>query len=337
MKHVFLALCLLLGWRAAAQDTVESLVRQGIEYHDAGDYATAISIYLKALMLDENSSLVNYELALSYLAAKEFEKSLSHAEKVIAQNDEHLLQAYVAKANCLDDWGQREAAIDTYLKAIKAAGPHYLLYYNLGLSYYRANDWEKAEAALINALADNANHASSHLLLGYLMADEGNKVQSILSLHYFLFLEANSGRSEGAYTLLSELFGSDVERTGPNDISIMLNASSLDKKNDFGSAEMMISMLAASNTLKEKEGKTKEEMFKENTESFFKILGETKKKKNKGLWWEFYVPFFYELAKTRHIETYCHYVGQTNSEVSVNWLAAHEERIVSFNRWISER
>jgi hypothetical protein len=110
----------------------------------------------------------------------------------------------------------------------------------------------------------------------------------------------------------------------------------LDKKNDFGSAEMMISMLAASNALEENEGKTQEELFVSNTESFFKILGELKKKKNKGLWWEYYIPFFYELAKTKQLETYCYYIIQSNNNNAVEWLSSNGKRIDELNEWLSK-
>ncbi len=99
---------------------------------------------------------------------------------------------------------------------------------------------------------------------------------------------------------------------------------------------MMITMLTASNTLKENEGKSQEELFFSNTESFFNILGELKKKKSEGLWWEFYIPFFYELANTEHLETYCYYISQSSSDLSVNWLASNEKQVEQFNKWLSE-
>lgn len=318
---------------ASAQETIEEFVKKGIEYHDAGEYDQAIEAYQEALNLDENSALVNYEIAMTYMYAKQYENSLRHASKVIDLNDQYLIQAYVTKGNCLDALGKSMEAIKTYNDAIEKIGGDYMLYYNLGLTHYNQGNQQEA---ILNALNTNPNHASSHLLLGTLMNDQENKVQSILSLHYFLFLEPNSGRSPGALKLLKNQFSGNVERTGPTDISILLSPESLDKKNDFGTAEMMISMLAASNTLKENEGKTQEELFVSNTESFFKILGELNKKKNKGLWWEYYVPFFYELAKTKHLETYCYYIIQSNSNNAVEWLSSNGKRIDKLNEWLSK-
>jgi Flp pilus assembly protein TadD len=336
MKYIFLIISTLTYSLANAQETIEEFVKKGIEYHDAGEYDQAIEAYQQALNLDENSALANYEIAMTYMYAKQYENSLKHASKVIDLNDQYLIPAYVTKGNCLDALGKSKKAIKTYNDALKKIGENYMLYYNLGLTHYNQGNQQEAEEAILNAVNSNPNHASSHLLLGYLMNNQENKVQSILSLHYFLFLEPNSGRSPGALKLLNDQFSGNVERTSPTDISILLSPESLDKKNDFGSAEMMISMLAASNALEENEGKTQEELFVSNTESFFKILGELKKKKNKGLWWEYYIPFFYELAKTKQLETYCYYIIQSNNNNAVEWLSSNGKRIDELNEWLSK-
>ena len=55
-------------------------------------------------------------------------------------------------------------------------------------------------------------------------------------------------------------------------------------------------------------------MFVKNTDSFFNVLGELKKKNNKGIWWEFYVPFFYDIASSPHLEAYCNYISASSKE-----------------------
>ncbi len=336
MKYILLVISLLTYSLVNAQETVEELVKKGIEHHDVGEYDQAIEIYQKALSINENSALANYEIAMTYMYAKQYENSLKHASKVIDLNDQYLIPAYVTKGNCLDALGKSDKAIKIYNKALKKIGENYMLYYNLGLTHYNVGNQKEAEEAILNAINTNPKHASSHLLLGYLMNDKKNKVQSILSLHYFLFLEPNSGRSPEALKLLDNQFSGNAERTSPTDISILLSPESLNKKNDFGAAEMMISMLAASNTLEKNEGKTQEELFVSNTESFFKILGELKKEKNKGLFWEYYIPFFYEIARTKYLETYCYYVIQSNNNTAVEWLNSNEKRIKEFNDWLSK-
>ncbi|MEQ8469841.1 MAG: hypothetical protein RIC35_01570 [Marinoscillum sp.] len=167
------------------------------------------------------------------------------------------------------------------------------------------------------------------------MNDLDNTVQSILSLHFFLFLEPSSDRSVGALQLLKEQLLGNVEQTASNGFNINLSPSSLDKKNEFGSAEFMLSMITVSNASAKKEGASDEELFSSNNQSFFKILGELKKKKNKGLWWDFYIPFYYDLAKSKHLDTYCYYISQSSNVTAEEWVYTHEKELEAFDSWLT--
>lgn len=333
-KLIFISCLTLLTQISFAQTRVDSLVQSGIAHHDKGEFTTAIDLYNKALELEPNSSMVHYEIALSYMELKEYEKSISYADKVIAMNDKHLVPAYVVKGSGLDYLGKTNESIALFENAIKQHGPNYLLYYNLGLDYYKLENDEKAEEALRNAIQARSDHPSSHLLLAHLMADKNQKVQSLLGLHYFLYLEPRSQRSKEAYELLRRLFGGNVktDENKPNTVNIYVDANQTG--GDFGAADMMISLLAASKTLDENKGKTEDELFIENTTAFFKILGELKKKKNKGLWWEFYIPFFYDLAKSEHIDTYCYYISQSANLNARDWIAKNKSELEKFDKWL---
>jgi len=319
------------------QTQFEKLVQEGITHRDNGDFDKAIKAYEKALKVDSESAFVHYQLAVAHMYVKEYKDAISHADQVIKMDDQFVVESYVLKGSCLDYMGKQEQSIKVYKKGLKKQGDHHLLYYNMGYVYYDMGQYDEAEEAVINAINAKPDHATSHLLLGLLKMDKGQKVQSLLCLHYFLLLEPNSERAQTAYELLQEQFGGNVERDGntPNQINIFADAGEIDS--EFSAANMMISMLAATKFLEENEGKTEEELFIENTTSFFVILGELKEKKNKGLWWDFYVPLFYDLAESKHIDTYCYYISQSSSEVAVDWLAKNEKRISSFNQWLNER
>jgi tetratricopeptide (TPR) repeat protein len=249
---------------------------------------------------------------------------------------EHLLAAYIVKGSSLDYLGRREESIKLFEKGIKRFGDHHLLYYNLGYNYYQIKNYQKAEAAFSKAIITNPSHASSHLLLGYVMEAQKKKVQSILALHHFLLLEPGSERAKGAYKLLIEQFSGNVQhdKDKPNQINIFISS---EPDSEFGAAEMMLSMLEASKSVEENKGKSESELYKANTESFFKILGELKKKKNKGIFWELYVPFFYKIAKSPHMDTYCYYVSQSSKEESVNWLKANKGKVEGFANWVNDK
>ena len=337
MKKYFLIFgLLLLSTFLYSQISVDSLVEVGIQYHDNGEFVQAIETYKTALEIEPNSPLVNYEIALTYMYSGDYQNAIKHSDKVIKRNDKYLLQAYLVKGSCLDYLGKTKESIKLFKKGIKKFGDDHLLYYNLGYNYYNIKKFDKAEEAFIKAINTKANHASSHLFLGYLMYEKNQRVQSLLSLHFFLLLEPNSERSQNAYNLLQSQLSGGVERNQeePGKIDIFLSPDQL--KSEFGTIDMMITILEASKSLEENEGKSDDQLFIENTTSFFKILGEHKTKENTGFWWDFYVPFFYLIAESEHIDTYCYYISQSTKETAADWLKENEKRVTDFAKWLSE-
>jgi tetratricopeptide (TPR) repeat protein len=318
-----------------AQSNIEDFVKEGIEYHNQGDYEKAIDTYKKALKIDPKSTLVNYEIALSYFTKGDYKEAIKYSDAVLEQDNDYLLKAYMTKGSALDMLGKTKESIKLFEKAIKKTEKHYLLYYNLALNYYKINDLDNAEKNVIKAIENNPNHSSSHLMLANMNNQKGNSVQTLLATHYFLFLEPNTNRSSEAYLMLQENFGGNVSKDSnkPNTINIMLSPNS---NSQFGAAELMVSMLEASKSLEENEGKTEDEMFIENTESFFKVLGELKKEKDKEIWWTFYTTFFYELARSEHLKTYCKYITQNSNEKSKKWLNENKNKLPEFDEWLKK-
>lgn len=336
MKRLILVFGLfLISSLIYSQSNVDSLVQIGIQYHDEGQFDKAIESYKTALNIEPNSALINYEISLTYMYMGDYENSILHSDKVIEQNDRYLLQAYITKGSCLDYLGKSDEAIKLFEKGIKKFGDDHLLYYNLGYTYYNLKEYDKAEKALINAINAKSDHASSHLLLGYVMNEKNQKVQSLLCLHYFLFMEPRTERSKTAYNLLLKQFGGNVERDKdkPNQINIFIDPNQ--SESEFAPAAMMISMLEASKALEENKDKSEDQIFIENTTSFFKILGELKKK-NKGLWWDLYVPLFLEIAESEHIDTYCYFISQSNNIHSQVWMENNSVKIEQFGKWLQE-
>lgn len=318
------------------QSKIEDYVMKGIKYHDSGNYDKAIETYKKALKIDAKSPLVNYEIAFSYLKKGDYKKVIKYSNVVLDQKGDYLLQAYTAKGSALDLLGKTKESIKLLEEGIKKTGGHYLLHYNLALNYFKKGALDDAEKNVLNAIENNSSHSSSHLMLANIHNQKGNTVQTLLATHYFLFLEPNTGRSVAAYQMLENTFGGNVskDKNEPNKINITLSPNN---DSQFGAAELMVAMLEASKSLEENEGKTEEEMFVENTESFFTVLGELKEEEKQDIWWSFYVPLFYDLAESDHLETYCNYITQADNENAKKWLSDNEEKLMAFDKWLKER
>ncbi|WP_299107681.1 tetratricopeptide repeat protein [uncultured Tenacibaculum sp.] len=337
MKRILLALlmcCAVL--HVNAQEDFNKLIEVGISNHDKGRYQDAIKYYKKALELKPESHLANYEISLSYMSLKDYKNAIKYSEKVLSKSKDErlLLPAYVNKASALDMMGKTKKSIRIFEKAIKKLGGHYLLHFNLAVNYLKLNDLKNAEIHLQGAIKNNPFHTSSHFYLAKINDAQGNKVQALLASYYFLFIEPESIRAQEIYAILKKNIKAGVKKEDGKNITI--NLSSMGGDADFSAAELMLSMLEASRNLEENKGKTDEEMFVENTKSFFGILGELKEdSKKEGFWWDFYVTFYDKLAKSEHMEAYCNFVTQMDLK-SKRWIDDNEEKMKSFLAWLEK-
>jgi len=339
MKRFLLILSLLVTISCFGQGKIDSLVQIGIQYHRDGEYKKAIEVYNEALKIDPKSPLVNYELARTYMYSGDNEKTIKYSDIVIKQKKDYLLDAYNAKGSALDNMGKTKESIELFKKAIKEYGDNYLLWYNLGVNYFKIQDDKNAESAFINAIRNNPSHASSHFLLAQTEKEQNQRVQSLLSLYYFLLLEPSSERSKIAYKLLKEQFSGNVQKdkNDPKKITIFMNPQKMES-DEFAGVEFMLGIYESLNLSAENKDKTPDELFINNTKSFFTSLGELREKEEReGIWWNFYVPAFYSLAKSDYMDVFCYYISMSSNENARKWLKENSKKVEDFGKWMSEK
>lgn len=309
------------------------IINQGIKLHDKGDYAGAIQLYKTVLKNNSKLPQANYEIAASYFGLKDYLNTVKHSSAVIEANVNYVDQAYILKGSALDLMGKPADAVKTYTEGISKFPNDYLLYYNLALTSYNLKKYKEVDDALIKALTINPAHASSHLLLGYSMGTQKHRVKSILALSNFLLIEPTGKRAEAALAFLEKEFGKGVKQDDDN--SIRITESSLKKVDEFGTAELMLSLLESSKQTEANKNKSSHELFAENMKTLFTILGELKKD-NQGFWWNFYVDFFYSLTKKNHVEALSYYITQAKNDNTVySWLQQHKGKYEALADWYS--
>lgn len=309
---------------------VESLIQEGIEQHDNGEYKKAIEIYQKALKIDPNSSLANYEISLSYFTSKDYKNAEAYSKKVIDLDNDHILAAYITYGNSLDMQGQKKQAIEAYEKAMEDFD-NYLLYYNHAIACFNSGDTDKAYESALKAIENNSSHGSSHLVLSKIMEIQGSRIKAMLPLYYFLLLEPNSSRSKIEYQRLKDFMSLGISQKSESEVNAVIP---MDDDTDFSAAEMMVSLSNVSNSLEGNKEKSDLELFVENNDRIFKILGELKKE-NSGFWWEFYVPLFYEMAEMELTRPFSYYISLSQGDEIIRWIEDNEDEFQSFENWIN--
>lgn len=122
--------------------TVEMLYREATTLYKAGNYPSAIALY----------------------------------RQIIRQQPTYL-NAYISLGNALDDQGNDREAIAVYNQALKlrpTTSDHAFVHYNLGVTYYRRQEFPKAVQAFEQAIALRRNFTQAYEVLGQTWEELGN-------------------------------------------------------------------------------------------------------------------------------------------------------------------
>ncbi|SNR17190.1 tetratricopeptide repeat protein [Tenacibaculum jejuense] len=310
------------------------LIEVGIVNHDKGKYKEAIEFYEKALKIQPNSELAFYEISLSYFGLKDYKNTIKYCNKILKKGKKHLLPAYINKGSALDLMGKTKRSIKVFKEAIEKLENNYLLHFNLAINYLKMNETDNAEIHFKKAVLDNPLHGSSHFYLAKINHHNRNKVPALLASYYFLLIEPETIRASDIYNILKENLNSSVEE-GENEKNITINLNA-DSSSEFGAIELMISVMEASKKIEKNKDKSESELFVENTERLFKILGDFPASGNKkSIWWNFYVPMFSKIGNSKHIETYCKFITQIDTKSKI-WLENNEDKMKSFINWLDK-
>lgn len=338
MKHyislIFIIAAMFFSFDAKSQESeIEQLVSEGVELHDAGKYDEAIAKYNEALKLDKNNPLVLYEMAYAFYASGDYDNAIKYCKKVLRQDaSDHTLAAYVILGSAYDDSGETRKAIKTYQEGIEAFPGTGLLHYNLALTYYNSGEPENCEQQLEEALRNDPFHASSHLLLGAMMFEQERKVQTVLPLYFFLLLENDTRRSEGAWQLITETMPHpDAE----NQINISLNTGENAEENPWLGIDLMYSLMSIE-AVSEETGKplSQAEQIQVSSAAVFKLLDD-KKEEQSGFWWDFYAEFYSALHKNEYTRVLSYMVSIPSNDLEVSvWLNTNSGRVREMYQWI---
>ncbi len=320
----------------AQSNSVSTLMDKGNLLYDQGDYEAALVTYNAALEIDKNSDFANYEIANTYLALQKFQECVTYINKVLKTKNTLHNQAYLLKGTALDMMGKPTDALEVYYAGLKKFPEDFLLQYNTALTLYNQKQDDEAIEHVIAAIEANPKHKSSHLLLSQCMTFSNKRVQALMNMFYFLMLDNNSKRSGDAYIQLQKLFSQGVKSDGNNNISISL--AHTEDKDEFQSADLMLSLTEAVKFEDKNKGKTKGELFYDQAKIFFELLGTIKqKRKSQPIWWNVYIPFFNSLVQSGNDEAFCYYISMKAADFSAaDWMKNNVEKEAKLLNWIKK-
>lgn len=345
MKTTFLSLglSLLFIFSAHAQSPeVQELIREGIKLHDKKLYPAAVERYKEAIKLDKSSAVAFYELAYTYAVMGERKKAIKMANKVLKLEGGPADQAYMLKANLLDDMGKSAKALATYQTALKAYPDNYLMHFNYGVSLFRTNRLEEAELALLKGAQLNPAHPSGHYLLGLMKAENDQAAQAVMALYYFLLIEPEGKRAQNAHQILMASLKGNVTEGEDGNFNITLNSTSLD--GIFSPANSVISLLGLAVDKVDDETEVEMTEAQKNATKFKTVLGTLTELEAENpspaeqIWLDLYVDFYHRLLEEEtHLETASNLVQlQGEDETVAEWLLAHQLEVKRLQNFVGK-
>lgn len=191
--------------KASKAEAVKKLVDQGVQFHEQGQYDEALAKYKEAEKKDPKNALVKYEMAFTYHAKRDLDKSLSYARaatKLKAEGIEENL--YSLLGTVYDDKGMPDSALAVYREAFAKLPNSFNIPYNASITYMRMNNADSAYAWIKRSINNSRVHEGSHYYMGFLASQMGKWPQFYAYTMYSTFI---SKKAEIIRDNLSRLYG----------------------------------------------------------------------------------------------------------------------------------
>ena len=166
-------------------------LEKGIKAHDKENYKSALKYFNKIQEGDTNYHTGQYEIATTYFAMEEYQKSIDICKVEMEIENYNSTEFYNLMGNAYDELEDRENAIKTYTKGISIYPTYYRLYYNRAITYERMEEWQKSANDLMMSVRLNPYHYNSHYKLAELAKEEGEYTKAMLCYNSFLLIKAS--------------------------------------------------------------------------------------------------------------------------------------------------
>lgn len=330
---------------------VQTLIREGIVLHDSAQYVEAIEKFESALKLNPKSALALYELSLTHLEMKNYDKALEYSTQVINLNEKNLLiGAYSVKSQALTESGNVSQAIRLLKEGLNRIGESHQLHFNLALDYYKLNETDDALKHITRAIELDKSNSGAFLLSAYIWRDKGMWIRSVFSFQMFLLLEPDSRRSKNAFSEMLEAMFITEEGAEPLErsfVQMQLGDRTEKKQKD-------VPPLAPNEEVDRDEiaavvKSTVENLRKDHSEiECFRVFLEVNKVligeldyniddvEDEDGFWNFYYPFFNFILNSNYFETFARYISVSYFPESLEWWEENTQEAQNFIDWFEK-
>lgn len=322
-KLRFLVIIILFASAARAQQTdINALIKQGIQLNSEHNYAGAIEKYKQALVTDPDNAQANYQLAFTLLASGKGTDGIPYLNKVTKTTSNFTGPAFELLGSIYDASHQPQQAIDAYKEGLKVKPDYQPLYFNLGIAYFRAQQYADAEQAAIEAIKLDPKHANSQRLYGLVTFHQNKRAAALLGLCRFLLLEPDGPRSAEAYTNMQSILKGGTLKT---------------EKTDAANIALNKALSAAVATTASRRYASPADLLAAQLKAIFVAVGQlAEKQTGNNFFRTYYASFFYKLAQTEHMPAFARLMDMSaNKAADTQWLQQNEDKRKALESWVT--
>ncbi len=328
---LFIALIIPFENKSYAQDNnFLEFVKQGNDYSINRKFPEAIEQYLQAYKLNNRHSELLKIISSTYLLNNEFGKCIEYANKIITLDSGFTKMAYSNKATAYESLKQYDSAVVAYQELIKRFGNDHRWRCDLADNYLQLGELTKAEEILTTLVREKPSYPKTHLILSQVKVDQGENVPALLSLYFYLLLEPNQKRAKIAFEDIRKAFSKRIRITR-NGIEVFIDEKfAKSSASEYGVVDMKLTFEYLFKKFNVKTSTNQDSTQIADLKYIFITLGEAKKDTSSGLWWDYYIPFFYGIAKSEIINTFAHIIYASTTPSSAHWLDENPGKLEAF-------
>lgn len=298
----------------------DQTVKEGIEFHDKGEYDKAIASHQKVSKCDPNYGWACYEMALTYYYIDKYEEAMAKCKEALSINYDEAF-VYSLMGSILDETGKVNEGIELLNSALKKWPYNQGILYNLAVCYLNTDQPVQAEEILIKSVLINPYHTRTHLGLARANYMMGRMTQSYLAYSMVLLLNPsvnNLGAFEEAISQKSKLKIQEYKYP-------YVNSEKWDAIKGLLQSE-----LAFSNDFKY----DYEYNYTTGRQSLMLLQKLTFDPSDTSIYNRLYARLFVDVYQKVGFETYLNYILKNiNNDNVVKWSAKNKDKLDSFVNW----
>ncbi len=324
---IILFICALgPGFDALAQSDsgVAGLIKQGIELNNQKKYAEAAESYKAALTLETDNVQANYQMAFTLFSVGKNMEALPYIDKATkGTNAKFTAAAYSLMGSIYQGTGQLPNAVAAYQNAIKADSSNQRIYYNLGITYFKAKQYSEAEYTFANAMALDSSDAGSTRMYALSAFHQNKRAEATFGFCRFLMLEPATTRSAEVYGNLQNILQGGVLKPEPG-----YRASRLASSADPGNKILTKALAGLAN----RKYATPADLLAAQLKAIFNAIGDIPVEKY--AYWQSLATYFKALALTDNMPAFARYISQSAKPESAKWLKDNAEKVTALEGWL---